>query len=804
MSHLPFKKDISKPFSLFSLKQGCLNLKQGRLKRALTYGLQAALMAVLCSSRLMSELSPFACACFAAALDAGWPCWFMLGGCLVHALIARGSLASLAALLGCALIAALHHPASLLIKRLMKRRSQTGLTECTQSALATLGTLLPGLIFSHALPFNVLTACLSAAIAALLAPSIAPALTLRPLSRRRYLTEERLAAALYMLMLLIALGSSPFFGVFFAQCAAVLVTLLCASQGIGLGAAGGAACGAALALGTGLAPAGSALALSGLLAGCTHMLPRPAGAIALLAGNALALTQGIGFTPGRIDTLPLLLGGALYCALPQSLMDAAARLLKTGPAAQSDMLPARRTLSRQLERLSHVFETLADGYAAEAALPGEGELIARLRREMCADCPDYRRCWEGDHPEAGRLMCRLLSEALSGRIIPLCERSPELIRHCRRSAQIDRRVGPILLEVSERCRTLRQRGDMKSVVSGQLRQSAAFLSEMSLSVAAGRDIDPDMTHAAAAALEKIGCSVQSVCAVREPRPEITAVLRTGCWTDALAQAAAQALGQALCCPLAPLKPFSQALMRFRAAPRLHIRAGVSITALQSGQPCGDSIHIGLLPDGRLLAVLSDGMGSGERAAAESRRTVRLIRTFLEAGLDSLRSLEAINALLQLQSGELFATVDLCLIDLQSGQASLSKLGACSSLLIHNGRARTLPGGHLPIGILEKITPGEERFTLQPGDTLILCSDGIADDLREGQMQWLSETALSACAQPPQIMAQTLRQAALSRQGGTPDDDMSLVVMRIERRAQDTPVHEKSTPMPENDVRTAAS
>lgn len=72
------------------------------------------------------------------------------------------------------------------------------------------------------------------------------------------------------------------------------------------------------------------------------------------------------------------------------------------------------------------------------------------------------------------------------------------------------------------------------------------------------------------------------------------------------------------------------------------------------------------------------------------------------------------------------------------------------------------------------------------------------------MQWLSETALSACAQPPQIMAQTLRQAALSRQGGTPGDDMSLVVMRVERRAQDTPVHEKSTPMPENDVRTAAS
>lgn len=790
MSRFPLKKERAKP----------VLLQKGSIKRGLMLLIQAAILAVLCSSRLMSDLSPFATACFAAALDTGWSPWAMLCGCLIHVLAARASLSSLATLLGCALIAAAYRPSLLLIKR----RRQNGLHEYLQACLAALGTLLPGLVFSHALPFNLLTACLSAAIAALLAPSIAPALTLRPMTRRRYLAEERLAAALGTLMLLIALGSSPLFGVFFAQCAAVLITLICASQGIGFGAAGGVSCGAALALGTGLAPAGSALALSGLLAGCTRMLPRPAAVLALSAGNALALTQGIGFTPGRIDFAPLIIGGALYCVLPEAVTEAAARLISDSPSGKEELPLARKTLSRKLERLSHVFETLADGYAAEAALPGEGELIAHLRGEMCAACPDYCRCWEGDHPEAGRLMCRLLSEALSGRLIPLCDRSPELIRHCRRSAQIDRRIGPILSELSERCRTMRQRSDMKSVVSGQLRQSAAFLSELSLSIAAGNDTDPDMTAAASAALERIGCLVHPVCAEREPRLEITAVLRSGCWTDALAQTAAQALGQALNYPLTPLKPFGQASLRFRAAPRLHIRAGVSITPLQSGQPCGDSVHIGLLPDGRLLAVLSDGMGSGERAAAESRRTIRLIRTFLEAGLDSIRSLEAINALLQLQSGELFATVDLCLIDLQSGHVSLSKLGACSSLLIHSGQARTLPGGHLPIGILEKITPGEECFTIQPGDTLILCSDGIADDLREGQTQWLRETALSARAQPPQTMAQTLRQAALSRQNGTPGDDMSLVVMRVERRAQSISTPENDIPQTENSVRSAAS
>ncbi len=757
---------------------------------------QGAVLAVLSSSRLMSALSPFAVACFAAALDCGWPPLPMLTGCLLYALAARWSLSALTVPAGCLLVLGLRALERRLFKiaapqsasgksRRARRRAivqKTGLREALVAAQAGLGVLVPGLIVSGGLTFNGIMALLSAAIAALLAPAVQPALALRPFSRRRYLSEERLSAALMALMLLIALGSSPVCGLFSAQCAAALLTLFCASQGVGAGAAGGVACAAALALGTGLAPAGQALALSGLLAGCAVNLPRPAAVLALMLGNALALTQGVGFTPGRIELAPLLLGGALYCVIPAEGLAVAARLIRPETAAP-DSLPARRACSRQLSRLARVFETLSDGYRAENPLPDEGEMVACLRRRLCEGCAGYARCWAGDCPEASRLMCRLISEALSGRCQPLAERPPELIRHCRRSAQIDRRLNGTLCELSERCRTARERGSMKAIVSGQLRQAAAFLDELSRTVSRADDVDPVLSERCAAALEQAHCPAQRVTAAGDARPDVLATLDKSVWTKERAQTAAQALSRALDCRMIPLRPYGQPALRFLAAPRLHIRAGLSVSPLQPNQPCGDTAHIGLLPDGRLLAVLSDGMGSGERAAAESRRTIRLIRTFLEAGLDSARSLEAINALLQLQSGELFATVDLCLIDLQSGEACLSKLGACSSLLLSGGHARALPGGHLPIGILEKIAPGEQRFVMRPGDTLILCSDGIADDLREGQAAWLAERALAFRAQPPQRMAQSLRQAALDRQGGVPADDMSVMVLHIDRSGE---------------------
>lgn len=756
---------------------------------------QCGVMAVLSSSRLMSALSPFAVACFAAALDCGWPPLPMLAGCLLHAVLAGWSIPALTVPAGCLLVWGLRAldirffktgaPESQSGKTRRARRKaavqRAGLREVIVAAEAALGVLAPGLIVSGGLTFNGIMALLSAVIAALLAPSVQPALTLRPLSRRRYLSEERLSAALMALMLLIALGSSPFCGLFLAQCAAVLLTLICASQGAGAGAAGGVACAAALALGTGLAPAGQALALGGLLAGCVMNLPRPAAALALMLGNALALTQGVGFTPGRIELAPLLLGCALYCAFPASWLSAAARLIRP-QAAETDSLPARRACSQRLNRLARVFETLSDGYRAESPLPDEGEMIAQLRRRLCEGCAGYAACWSGDCPEAGRLMCRLISEALSGRCQPLSERPPELVRHCRRSAQIDRRLGAALLEVAERCRTARERGSMKAVVSGQLRQAAAFLDEMSRAVSRTDDVDPTLSARCAAALEQAHCPAQRVASGGDGR-DVLATLEKSVWTKERAQTAERALSRALGRRMVALRPYGQLSLRFLAAPPLHIRAGLSVSPLRPNQPCGDTAHIGLLPDGRLLAVLSDGMGSGERAAAESRRTIRLIRTFLEAGLDSARSLEAINALLQLQMGELFATVDLCLIDLQSGEVSLSKLGACSSLLLSGGRTRILPGGHLPIGILEKITPGEQRFVMRPGDTLILCSDGVADDLREGQAAWLAERALAFRMQPPQSMAQSLRQAAVERQGGAPADDMSVIVLRIDRRGE---------------------
>ena len=63
------------------------------------------------------------------------------------------------------------------------------------------------------------------------------------------------------------------------------------------------------------------------------------------------------------------------------------------------------------------------------------------------------------------------------------------------------------------------------------------------------------------------------------------------------------------------------------------------------------IRLEMKADGRLLAAISDGMGSGEAAARESARCISLLRKFVCAGIERDAALAAVNSLLVMRDGE---------------------------------------------------------------------------------------------------------------------------------------------------------
>lgn len=200
---------------------------------------------------------------------------------------------------------------------------------------------------------------------------------------------------------------------------------------------------------------------------------------------------------------------------------------------------------------------------------------------------------------------------------------------------------------------------------------------------------------------------------------------------------------------------------------------------------GDAVLIQPLSGGKEVLALSDGMGHGAGAQEESRKTLDMLSMCLEAGYSRSQAMTAVNgAMLAAAGGEKFATVDLCLINLWTGEAALNKLGACASVLLQGQKSQWIRGEALPLGIIERVRPMEHCFTLGEGDLLILMSDGIAD-VFSGEEEMTDLIRLHQGAAPQQL-ADALLHEAVMRCDGLPPDDMTVLCARIaDRKAIDS-------------------
>ncbi len=151
---------------------------------------------------------------------------------------------------------------------------------------------------------------------------------------------------------------------------------------------------------------------------------------------------------------------------------------------------------------------------------------------------------------------------------------------------------------------------------------------------------------------------------------------------------------------------------------------------RSGAVSGDSYICKELSDGRYIIILSDGMGKGEAAAVESSLAVKTLANLIEAGFDIEIALRTLNSILLLKSEEeIFSTIDIGIFNRNSGRFKLYKVGAASTFVKRGDRVDTVKMAALPMGIVDGLKIDFVSLKLQPGDQIIMVSDGITDSVR---------------------------------------------------------------------------
>lgn len=220
--------------------------------------------------------------------------------------------------------------------------------------------------------------------------------------------------------------------------------------------------------------------------------------------------------------------------------------------------------------------------------------------------------------------------------------------------------------------------------------------------------------------------------------------------------------------------------RFEEDSKYMVLTGFAKTVKEGERVSGDNYSFFETDDKRFYGVLSDGMGSGERAEEDSGMVLDMAERFLDSGFSAKLTAKMINdIILAGGEGKNMSTLDICSVDLYTGETEFLKVGAAYSLLKRDGYVEKIPSLSLPLGIFYDMEINQYRKQLLDGDYIFLFSDGILDSFagEEGE-EFLKEMVARIPYRRPSEMAGHIMRHAISVAGGRIKDDMTVLVMGV--------------------------
>jgi len=147
---------------------------------------------------------------------------------------------------------------------------------------------------------------------------------------------------------------------------------------------------------------------------------------------------------------------------------------------------------------------------------------------------------------------------------------------------------------------------------------------------------------------------------------------------------------------------------------------------------GDFYDVIPRPDGRLVVALGDVAGKGSPAALLMALLLAMLRTLVDEGLESAQLIARLNVQIVKHSpASRFITFFYGQYDPATGLLQFVNAGHLPPMLLRaDGRIERVDGGStgggLALGMFERATYESNEITIDPGDVLVLYSDGITE------------------------------------------------------------------------------
>jgi stage II sporulation protein E len=546
----------------------------------------------------------------------------------------------------------------------------------------------------------------------------------------------------------------------------------------------------------------SLLAFAGMLAGLLKEGNKLAVSLGMLLGSSI-LSIYIGNQSEIMNSSwESLAAVLLFLLTPRGVIQMLAKYVpgtQENQKSQHDYAKRVRDITAdRVEKFSEVFRQLSRSFkqiTAEVEPVNREEEIGHFMNSVaertCSTCWKHKQCWNDKFNQTYTFMTEMMTEVELRGTMTRKDILPHWKKHCVKPEQI--------LEVMKQQYSLYQNNrhwkkqivESRQLVAEQLFGVSQVMEDLANEIKReGQELFVQEEQIRSA-LEDLGLSIHSidVISLDEGNVEIEIIHQYTKGFDECRKIIGPLLSEILNEHITVKN--EQLLERkegystvvFGSAKEYEIETGIAAAAKGGDLLSGDSFSTLELGNGKFAVALSDGMGNGERARAESSAALSILQQLLQSGMDERLAIKSVNSVLMLRSSdEMYATVDVALIDLYNAHTTFLKIGSAPSFVKRGRDVFPVKANNLPVGIIQEIDIDLISLQLLPGDILVMMTDGIYDAPGHAVNKelWMKRVLSEIDAEVPQDFADILLERMVRYHHGEIYDDMTVVVARVEK------------------------
>ena len=414
--------------------------------------------------------------------------------------------------------------------------------------------------------------------------------------------------------------------------------------------------------------------------------------------------------------------------------------------------------------------------------PSFSSVLASLEKRACGGCKLRHECWEAKRDvtldAVFTAIKNIKAGAAEGATLP-----ENFKARCLRQESFCLSVKKEYLEYAGIVAGNSRIADIRRAVGDQFEGIAIMLGDLANEFLSGVRFDNSAALGAVAALKNLGISAEECSAPIDKYGRMQLNLKLAKTNDTVLNKRDIMRAISLSCErnFAPpvIKTASgETFVSLAERAEYSVDIGVFQKSAKPGDICGDAYSYFADGRGHFIMILSDGMGTGSRAAVDSAMASGLMSRLIKSGFGFDCALKILNSSMLFKSAdESLATMDIASIDLHTGGVNLYKAGAAPTLIKRGGKVGRAQSSTMPIGILTSVSFDKAGIKLSGGDITVLLSDGAAPDntdlLKEEILHFNSGTA--------QDLAQRLVAVAESRRADGHTDDITVLVAILKKQ-----------------------